>query len=107
MIKIIILVMLIILPCAAYAVTINYTYDLNGRLTQARYDNGTTITYSYDPAGNLLSREVVTAASTNSSIKLQNILKKANKIYADVRARKTWSKRVQLALVLCSRTMDG
>jgi YD repeat-containing protein len=30
----------------------SYTYDTLGRLIQVTYDNGTTITYTYDAAGN-------------------------------------------------------
>ena len=40
----------------AYAET--YTYDTTGRLTQVAYDDGSTITYSYDNNGNLLKRAV-------------------------------------------------
>jgi YD repeat-containing protein len=29
-----------------------YTYDTLGRIATATYDNGKTITYTYDPAGN-------------------------------------------------------
>ena len=31
---------------------VTYTYDTLGRLSVATYDNGKTITYTYDPAGN-------------------------------------------------------
>ena len=50
------------------AATVNYTYDNSGRLTRIDYDNGTSIAYVYDPAGNLLSR-TVTAASGASAAK--------------------------------------
>ena len=32
--------------------TTTYTYDGQGRITQVVYDNGTTVDYSYDAAGN-------------------------------------------------------
>ena len=35
-----------------------YTYDSNNRLTKVVYDNGTTITYSYDALGNRISKTV-------------------------------------------------
>lgn len=37
---------------AAYAETVDYTYDELGRLTRAAYENGCVIDYTYDPAGN-------------------------------------------------------
>jgi len=36
----------------AQAANGTYTYDLLSRLTQVTYDNGTTIVYAYDNAGN-------------------------------------------------------
>jgi YD repeat-containing protein len=36
----------------AHAANVTYTYDLLSRLTQVAYDNGTTIVYAYDNAGN-------------------------------------------------------
>ena len=44
-------------PLAAQQ-TIQYGYDAAGRLVSASYDNGTSIAYTYDNAGNLLRREV-------------------------------------------------
>ena len=40
---------------------VTYTYDTLGRLSLATYDNGKTITYTYDPAGN--RTQVATANS--------------------------------------------
>lgn len=37
---------------AAFAGTTNYTYDEQGRLVQVQYPNGSTVTYTYDNAGN-------------------------------------------------------
>jgi YD repeat-containing protein/VCBS repeat-containing protein len=36
-----------------------YTYDAAGRLTQVVYGSARTVTYVYDPAGNVLQQEVV------------------------------------------------
>jgi YD repeat-containing protein len=40
---------------------VTYTYDTLGRLSTAAYDNGKTITYNYDNAGNRI--QVATAAT--------------------------------------------
>jgi len=42
----------------AHAGSIAYTYDANGRLTQADYGSDRTIAYTYDNSGNLLKRSV-------------------------------------------------
>jgi len=34
----------------------SYTYDASGRLTKMTYDDGSSITYTYDNAGNVLQR---------------------------------------------------
>ena len=38
------------------ALTIDYTYDVAGRLKSAEYDIGVSITYVYDDNGNLVQR---------------------------------------------------
>jgi len=38
--------------------TAQYTYDSLNRLVQVQYDDGTTIQYSYDAAGNRLVKQV-------------------------------------------------
>ena len=38
--------------------SVKYTYDAAGRLIKVQYGTRTVITYIYDPAGNLLSRDV-------------------------------------------------
>lgn len=38
---------------------ITYTYDSRNRLSSARYENGTLITYRYDPVGNLTDCRVI------------------------------------------------
>jgi YD repeat-containing protein len=53
------LVYVALIPIAHAGVT--YTYDTLGRLSLATYDNGKTITYTYDPAGN--RTQVATANS--------------------------------------------
>ena len=46
----------------ALAASINYTYDAAGRLVKVDYGNGSTIIYSYDKSGNLLTRSVQTSS---------------------------------------------
>ena len=43
---------------SAIAAPVNYSYDAIGRLIQADYGNGSTITYTYDSSGNLLTRTI-------------------------------------------------
>ena len=50
------------------AQTVNYTYDTTGRLTSVNYPNGKTLSYSYDPAGNLLRRLVSTPATGTAPV---------------------------------------
>ncbi len=38
---------------------VTYKYDKLNRLVEVKYEDGTTITYTYDSAGNILSRKVV------------------------------------------------
>jgi len=40
------------------AASVTYTYDALGRLTQVVYDDGKTITYAYDEAGNRVIQSV-------------------------------------------------
>ena len=53
-------------PLCVPAGTVSYQYDNLHRLTQVTYSDGTTIGYSYDNSGNLLSRNVVIASDTQS-----------------------------------------
>jgi YD repeat-containing protein len=58
--------LLITSPCLAG--TAQYTYDNLGRLIQMVYDNGATIVYTYDAAGNRTSMQVTASqASTPAS----------------------------------------
>jgi len=50
----------------AYAGSVVYTYDANGRLIKAQYDNGAVIEYAYDPAGNWTSKVVISICEGNS-----------------------------------------
>ncbi len=52
----------------ASAGTVTYTYDDLNRLIQEVYSNGTVISYSYDSAGNRVSREVLGSAGGLSLI---------------------------------------
>ncbi len=53
---------------SAAGVTIQYNYDMAGRLVEARYDQLKTISYQYDAAGNLLERRVDTPATNYYTI---------------------------------------
>jgi YD repeat-containing protein len=66
---------------ASFAQGVNYTYDNAGRLTRVDYDNGTSIVYVYDPAGNLLSRTVTTGHPTPAAkrARTRNVEKKSRK----------------------------
>jgi YD repeat-containing protein len=46
---------------SSFADIVNYSYDDAGRLTKVDYGNGQSISYTYDKAGNLLSRQVSSA----------------------------------------------
>ena len=48
--------------------TSNYSYDAAGRLVKADYGNGSVVLYTYDKAGNLLSRLVQNAGPTITSV---------------------------------------
>ena len=47
----------------AMAGSVTYVYDDAGRLTEAKYDNGKTIGYTYDKAGNLLNKTASTTVT--------------------------------------------
>jgi YD repeat-containing protein len=48
----------LLLTAPGLAGTAQYTYDSSNRLVQVQYDDGTTIQYSYDAAGNRLVKQV-------------------------------------------------
>jgi YD repeat-containing protein len=47
--------------CAAQS---NYTYDSGGRLVKVTYGASGSVVYTYDAAGNLIGRSVVSAAGS-------------------------------------------
>ncbi len=49
---------LLSMPSILPAGTVQYQYDAAGQLTGATYDNGTQFTYTYDNAGNRLTKTV-------------------------------------------------
>lgn len=57
-----------LLAVAAFGAT-NYSYDAAGRLTKVDYGGGKTLTYTYDNAGNLLSRISTSASVTPTNKK--------------------------------------
>lgn len=67
-----------------FAETVNNTYDDAGRLIRVSYGSGTVISYKYDPAGNLLSREVSgpdangTGSRATASKKKKNVTVKSS-----------------------------
>ena len=44
----------------------SYVYDQLGRLTNALYDNGTCVSYQYDPNGNRTSQTITASGPANS-----------------------------------------
>jgi uncharacterized protein RhaS with RHS repeats len=51
------IVSLLLLPAPGFAIT--YTYDVLNRLKTVSYENGGSITYSYDATGNITALAVV------------------------------------------------
>ena len=51
-----------------------YQYDPVGRLTKVAYDDGYTISYSYDNAGNLLQRVVTVTMTLADAIRVLQVL---------------------------------
>ena len=51
----------LIVSIASKATTFTYSYDSLNRLTNAAYSDASSETYSYDPAGNRVSRVTLTA----------------------------------------------
>jgi len=50
--------LLALIGADAFAQSIGYSYDVLNRLTQVVYADGTAVTYTYDPAGNRLTKTV-------------------------------------------------
>ena len=57
---------------SAYAET--YTYDTVGRLTSVTYDDGSSITYNYDNAGNILKETIFIEMTLADAILVLQIL---------------------------------
>ncbi|MFH1082818.1 MAG: RHS repeat domain-containing protein [Pseudomonadota bacterium] len=61
----------------SFADTVTYQYDSLNRLTGVQYSNGTIIEYSYDAAGNILTRKVflrtACEACSGSPVVLTNV----------------------------------
>jgi YD repeat-containing protein len=58
---ILLVALLALAPTSAWGENAQYSYDGLGRLTGVTYSNGTTITYTYDPAGNRSQYVVVSS----------------------------------------------
>src|SRR2546427_4695715 len=71
MIRTIFIYVALIIGVAAYADTINYTYDDAGRLISVSYPSGAAIQYSYDAAGNLTAVNVTPAPGAASGVQQQ------------------------------------
>jgi YD repeat-containing protein len=57
---------------------VNYQYDELSRLTQVSYNDGATITYTYDALGNRLT-EIVTISPTTSTLKIDSVIPPAGR----------------------------
>ena len=64
--------LLILHESPTYAET--YSYDSIGRLTSVAYDDGSSIAYHYDNAGNILQRLVTITMSLGDAISVLQIL---------------------------------
>jgi hypothetical protein len=75
-------VALLLMTHATYAITISYTYDELGRLTNAAYSNNNFISYTYDSVGNItdtqpvaLQMQTMMALTTALIIALQPVMR--------------------------------
>ena len=59
--------LLLALPAASLAASIDYTYDAAGRLTKEVYSSGTVVNYTYDAAGNRTGHSVADSTITINS----------------------------------------
>lgn len=68
---------LLFLSSFSFADTVTYQYDSLNRLTDVQYSNGTTIEYSYDAAGNILTKKVLLITEctecSDSPVELTNV----------------------------------
>ncbi len=56
LIVVIIMMSVAMVTVSAHAVRINFSYDSDGKVTSAQYDDNVTINYTYDADGNLVKR---------------------------------------------------
>lgn len=64
-----IFIVLLFITFAAYAATVNYSYDQAGRLTEATFNNNEKkISYTYDNAGNMILKEIIADITTDQDI---------------------------------------
>lgn len=75
----------------AYAATATYTYDNLNRLTRVSYDNGKSINYTYDAAGNItrvdkISDSATVDAPTAITLEADNIASGAATLHGSVNA---------------------
>jgi YD repeat-containing protein len=55
----------VVFLCRLQAETVNHSYDANGRLLGTEYVGSTILSYTYDPAGNLLTKTVEASTDTD------------------------------------------
>ena len=56
-----------VFAATAFAGSVKYAYDDAGRLTSVDYGDGSSIVYTYDKAGNLLTRTTTAVGSSSGS----------------------------------------
>ncbi|MDQ2901227.1 MAG: RHS repeat protein [Acidobacteriota bacterium] len=57
---------------------VNYSYDAAGRLAKVDYGNGKSVAYTYDNAGNLLTRTASSGAAASPNREKPAAVKKKN-----------------------------
>lgn len=67
-------ILLLLLAVALPARAIDYVYDALDRLVEVRRDDGTTIQYEYDPAGNILAKQVSVPEAGAAALQLAALL---------------------------------
>ena len=77
----------IVLAHATFAGVVNYSYDPAARLTRADYGVNGAITYTYDKAGNVLSRTIEAGSAPAASSAKTDAVQKDTKVAPDSRTR--------------------
>ncbi|MDQ6704751.1 MAG: RHS repeat protein [Acidobacteriota bacterium] len=67
----------LVLAAAVASGAVNYSYDGAGRLAKVDYGNGKSIAYTYDKAGNLLSRTAISGGSLPSKDQPSSVKKQS------------------------------